>query len=204
MKTCENDTVLNRLRQLAEKEEERYRLSFFEAEMDVSELLNNYQDKERFLAFCRECENYGKLWSCPPYDFGVAEYLKAYKKVHLIGTKIYFCDSLREESMKESSMPQVPEEILARTKAEVDEVLLQMEREEEGVKMLSSGGCRLCGSCMRGSGQPCCKKESMRYSLESLGCDVVRLSKDKLGLELQWMQGKLPEYFVLVNGLLRK
>ena len=43
----------------------------------------------------------------------------------------------------------------------------------------------------------------MRYSIESLGGDVGKTTKDLLGLELKWMtEGRMPEHFILVNGLL--
>ena len=43
----------------------------------------------------------------------------------------------------------------------------------------------------------------MRYSIEALGGDVSKTAADLLDLELKWgKNGELPEYFVLVGGMI--
>ena len=43
----------------------------------------------------------------------------------------------------------------------------------------------------------------MRYSIESLGGNVGLTISKLLKLELEWIEeGKLPNYFILVSGLL--
>ena len=47
--------------------------------------------------------------------------------------------------------------------------------------------------------------ELIRYSVESLGGDVVKLLRDAFHVDILWAQnGRLPEYFMLVGGLLTK
>ena len=65
----------------------------------------------------------------------------------------------------------------------------------------------LCGrdGCTRQKGLPCVRPESMRYSIESLGGNVGLTITRYLHQELLWMEeGKLPDYFILVAGLLKK
>ena len=55
------------------------------------------------------------------------------------------------------------------------------------------------------SGKPCVHPDEMRYSIESLGGDVVKTAAELLGTEIKWAaSGELPEYFLLVGGLLEK
>ena len=43
----------------------------------------------------------------------------------------------------------------------------------------------------------------MRYSIESLGGKVGLTASKLLGINLQWIEaGQIPDYFVLVGGLL--
>ena len=45
----------------------------------------------------------------------------------------------------------------------------------------------------------------MRYSIESLGGNVGLTVSKLMGIELEWVtEGKVPSYFVLVGGLLKK
>ena len=43
-----------------------YRTERLETSIDIASYIDGYVDVERFLACCRECPNYGQLWSCPP------------------------------------------------------------------------------------------------------------------------------------------
>lgn len=45
----------------------------------------------------------------------------------------------------------------------------------------------------------------MRYSIESIGGNVGLTVSKLLGIQLEWLkEGQVPEYFVLVGGLLIK
>lgn len=59
--------------------------------------------------------------------------------------------------------------------------------------------------CSRPLGEPCRRPGDMRYSIESIGGNVGLTVSKLMGIELEWVQeGKLPSYFVLVGGLLKK
>lgn len=182
--------------------EKRYQIYRTEAEITVEELLSDYYDGDYFEGLCRKCHNYGNVWSCPPYNFSKRGFLERFEKLRVIGTRIVLDRELREETITKEGIAGVTEEMMSVVKAETDSWLLALEREEPGSRMLSSGGCRLCTRCARTAGMPCRQKGKMRCSLESLGCDVEKLSREKLGIELLWVTDRLPEYFVLVNGLL--
>ena len=53
--------------------------------------------------------------------------------------------------------------------------------------------------------RPCRRPELMRYSIESLGGDVCATAQNLLATPIKWAsEGRVPEYFVLVCGLLTK
>ncbi len=84
-----------------------------------------------------------------------------------------------------------------------DRYLRKLE-EETGGTALNAGSCILCPEgCTRPEGKPCRFPDKRRYSLESLGADITATIGDLLGIELKWdREGKLPEYYTLVAGLL--
>ena len=62
------------------------------ADVDVEEFVENYVDIERFMGLCEECENYGKNWNCPPFDFDVMEVWNSFNKLKIIAFKLDFSD----------------------------------------------------------------------------------------------------------------
>jgi predicted metal-binding protein len=98
-------------------------------------------------------------------------------------------------------------EIMAEVKNKITEELFAMEEEYPGSISLSAGSCSVCGpeNCTRTDGKPCRYPEKMRYSIESIGGNVGKTVSKLLGIELEWIEeGKIPSYFVLVGGLLKK
>ena len=47
-----------------------------------------YQDREKYLAYCRECPKYNTVWSCPPLQIDADAYLNKYAWVNVVGAKI--------------------------------------------------------------------------------------------------------------------
>ena len=85
--------------------------------------------------------------------------------------------------------------------------LFELEKEFPGSVSLSAGSCGMCrgGGCTRPEGKPCRFPEKMRFSIESLGGNVGLTVSRLMGIELEWMEeGKMPSYFVLVGGLMKK
>lgn len=165
-----------------------------EAEVKVAEYLQECVDPERFLAYCRECGNYGKRWSCPPLDFDPLELWRRYATLHLtarvmITEKNMVLDDLMAGFQKEKQA------LLAE--------LLKRERRTPGSRVLSAGTCLLCEHCRREQGEPCRALGQMRYSIEALGGDVAKTAEQYFHKSLQWIRdGQTPEYLVLVGGLL--
>ena len=171
------------------------KIETFEKTIKVSEYIEEYVIVEEFLACCRQCDNYEMIWSCPTYDFDPVEYWKRYGKFYVVGKKM-----LLEEDEKENW-----EMLMAQVKDDLTEDLFALEQEYPQSRSLSAGNCKVCGAgnCTRKTGEPCRYPEKMRYSIESLGGNVGLTAGKLLGINLQWIEeGRIPDYFVLVGGLL--
>ena len=168
------------------------------ARLPAADYLRDYVDVPKFLECCRACPNYGKRWSCPPFDFDVETRWRRYRSLEVMGVKVFPADG---EGRRLAGKD--PAAFLAPLKARLGGELAAREAATPGSLWLAAGSCRLCEVCAEESGKPCRFPDKMRPSLEALGGDVVRTARDLLGIELLWGQnGQAPEYFTLVCGFL--
>lgn len=184
-----------------------YTVKKLKAEVKIEEYLEACVDTEEFLAHCRECTNYGQVWSCPPYDFSAEEYWKNYKTLLLYGKKIIFCGEMLDKKYTQQEIDKVLTEILTQEKEKMTDELYMMENAYEGSVSLSAGSCTKCckEGCTRKQGDRCRYIKDLRYSIESLGGNVGLTIRKYLREELLWMEeNKFPEYFILIGGLLLK
>ena len=177
-----------------------YTLQKFEKNISVDDYLEGYVNVGEFLEYCKECRNYDKVWSCPPYDFEPEDYWKGFRELYILGYKINFAGDASENRSIE---------IMAEVKKKLSEELFALEDEFEGSISLSAGSCSICmdekESCTRKDGEACRYPDKMRFSIESIGGNVGKTIHDLLGISLCWIEeGKVPEYFVLAGGLLKK
>lgn len=166
------------------------------AGIPVKEYVEKYVNIEEFEELCKACGNYNKKWCCPPFDFDVEEYWLKYDNFYILGTKIFLDED--EHSNYDDCLAQVRQHMAKELEA--------LEVEKNGISLFA-GSCVICGEsnihCARAFGKPCRCPEGMRYSIESLGGNVGLTISKLLNLEILWIEdGKLPEYFVLVGGLL--
>lgn len=181
------------------------RMEFKSSALPVATVLSNYVDAPKFLAACAKCPNYGRIGSCPPYDFNVVDYWRAYDSAEILAVQAFVPDALRAQTYSAGDLRLVIENLVSEACSALDAYLAPMESARPGSRMLSAGKCKRCKDCACAHGQPCRFPDTIRYSIESLGGDVVALVKDLFGLELLWAEeGQLPEYFVLVGALLTK
>lgn len=175
-----------------------YTIDKFEKTINIDEYVEGYVNVEEFEEYCKACPNYGSVWSCPPYTFSAEDYWKDYSELLVVARKINFQGEVsQEESYK----------IMKEVKADMARELYELEAEEPGSMALSAGSCDLCSEegCTRKEVLPCRYPEKMRYSIESIGGNVGLTVRKLLGIHLEWIEeGKVPSYFVLVGGLLRK
>lgn len=175
------------------------------AHVDMDTFISDFTDIERFLNCCAACPGYGRTWACPPYSFDPADIWRAYKGILLYAKKIIVPEELRSAVYTKEELDRVMNELIAPVKYALMDELYGMENASPGSLALSAGGCELCEKCARGEGHSCFKPELMRCSVESLGGNVIKCITDVLGETVQWAQeGRLPEHFILLGGLLQK
>ena len=172
------------------------KIETYEKEIKVADYIEGYVCVEEFLEMCKACENYDRKWSCPSYDFDpIEDYWKKFETLRVVGKKMFL-----EEGEKENW-----QELVGQIQDTLTAELYEREMEFPGSQSLSAGSCRICGQnhCARKNGEPCRFPDKLRYSIESLGGNVGLTCTKLLGVPLQWMEeGKVPDYFVLVGGLL--
>ncbi|QSX05853.1 DUF2284 domain-containing protein [Sedimentibacter sp. zth1] len=179
--------------------EKLYKLEVIKNRIDVLDYIKKYYDSEVFFGYCQGCNLFSKLWSCPPYNFSTKDYILNYKYLHVFGTKVFISkDNFQNDKHNKDIL-----EILNYVRRNQEKELLEFEHIYKDSISLNAGSCLLCKTCTRLNGNVCIHKDKMRYSLESLGCDVQKTALELLGIEIKWSKdGKILEYYTLVSGFL--
>lgn len=179
-----------------------YRVEYKTAPVEMRPFRQKYQDREKFMAYCRECPRYLTRWSCPPLSFDVNEFLEPYSWINLLCAKICLDDETIRAADTTKKIKTVGWEIVSTVKLDMEERLRRLETKVPNSLSLSSGGCNLCEHCTRESNLPCCQPDKMRYSLDAFGFDLSAITKDVFQIEILWCKDSLPPYFTLIHGLL--
>lgn len=179
-----------------------YRVEYRKSSLPMAEFRKRYQDREKYIVYCKECPRYNTVWSCPPLCFDADAYLEKYKWVNVIGCKILLDRQIIEAADTAEKIKSVGWEIVSAAKSDMEHRMRKLEKDVPGSVSLSSGGCDMCPECVRKEGRPCRYPDRMRYSLDAFGFDLSAITKDMLGIEIQWCKERLPDYFTLIHGLL--
>jgi len=173
----------------------------------VEYLMEEYFNREKTLGFCKACPNFSKYWSCPPYAFDEAIFLKQFKYMHIIGRQFEVPrDDLRNVRDPEAVKNYSTDKLQA-IKVMTWKTLLEIEDEVDGAIGLIPGNCPICETqgmeCARKINQPCRNPKLMRFSLESLGFNVADLLKYEVGMTIKWGDTyRLPEVLTSVSAIL--
>ena len=179
-----------------------YRVRYRTNAIEMPRFRQSYQDREKFMAFCRECPRYDALWSCPPLSLDADKFLDAYGWVHLLCVRIDLEDKTIREADTAEKIRATGWDIVSTVKLDVEERLRRLETEIPDSLSLSSGGCNLCENCTRKTGAPCRQPDKMRYSLDAFGFDLTAITRDLFQIEILWCRDRLPQYFTLIHALL--
>ena len=174
-------------------------------EVPLGEYIRDFVDVPRFLACCAECRGYGRTWACPPYDMDPNDIWAEYDSILLYAKKVEIRGRDECPALSPAELADAYNSILDPVKAELMEELYELEMSTPKSLALSAGGCDICDECTRQSGLPCRRPDKMRYSVESIGGDVLKTLTDIFGESVLWAEnGRLPEHFILLGGLLKK
>lgn len=174
------------------------------ANSDIASFLTKYQDVPHFLTYCKECTNYNAKWSCPPLAVNPKTYLNDYSKIYLVGLQIFYDEKTKAEINTKEKIMDFSQKLLRKMKNQLADNLLNIEKEVPNTLSFSSGGCSWCCKCTRPNNQPCRKPEKMRYSLDSFGVDLGKVTEEFLNIKLLWGLDKLPDYHTLIHAIVIK
>ena len=129
---------------------------------------------------------------------------KQYTDILLYEVMVPVSKELQENTYSQDELNDISRVILAPFKKQMTEELLALEKQIPGSRALFAGTCEMCESCNKESGEPCRQPGSMRYSIEALGGNVAKALQIYFDDEIIWAKdGRLPEHFILLGGLLR-
>jgi len=181
------------------------RVETLRKEVCLDEYVKSYVDIERFAACCAECRGYGRTWACPPYDFYPKDIWQSYGTILLYGKKVILPEEAIAEEHEPKELAHIYNAMLKPIKKEMLNELFSMERVTPGSMALSAGGCDVCEVCTRPEGLPCRFPDKKRYSVESIGGDVLKSINDLLHEQVLWAEnGHLPKHYILLGALLKK
>ena len=179
-----------------------YSVEYRTNHVEMARFRERYQDREKFMAFCRECPRYDTRWSCPPLSFDVDSFLAPYARINLLCAKINLDDETSRAADTAEKIKTTGWDVVSTVKLDLEERMRKLEARVPGSVSLASGGCNLCETCTRPTGAPCRQPDKMRYSLDAFGFDLTAITKDMFRIEILWCKDSLPQYFTLIHGLL--
>ncbi|WP_459128849.1 DUF2284 domain-containing protein [Guggenheimella bovis] len=154
---------------------------------EVSELLQETYDPERVYGFCSSCERYGKHFACPTRNQGVLDYVSRFQTAW-----IFFHTIIDHKSFGESITTR-----FFHYRDQVDPILRSFET--DSIQSVLAGPCRYCStSCETENLKACRHPESLRYSFESMGFDVAKMTEFYIDKKLTFE----PKKHILVYGFL--
>jgi len=180
-------------------EEIKYEVEMLTDIISIDEYVSHFLDVDLFVSCCRQCPNYGTVWSCPPFDFEAADYWKEYDSFEVYLARVIIDPAAREVVYGDDEINDIGRRVLQKEKNALMKKLLKKENAPDRISLLA-GNCRLCGegNCARKTNEPCRHPEKMRYSIEALGGNVEKMIKELFGYEMLWAHnGRLPEYYLL-------
>lgn len=165
------------------------------------ELSRRFRDAPRFMPLCAACPNFGRQWSCPPYETDETRFEAPGLECAVIDAEV----PTEGWTVPDGCDPAAfSKKMLDRVRLRLDAMLIKAESEMPAAAFFA-GSCANCPlpECARISGAPCPRPRFMRRSLESCGFDVEAIVRELFFAKLEWAEGgRLPRAFHLVSCLL--
>lgn len=170
----------------------------------LADYCRDYRDEKQFIAYCKECSQYGHLWCCPPFDFDTTAKIAPYRYAYIIGIRVAVDPHLRETVKDPVTIGEMAEFLTRDFRRYMDHIILGLEKAVPGSLAFHAGRCYLCDYCARLFDKPCRHPSQMRPSLESYGFDVAKTTENLLGFKLEWDKQKLSEHISFIAALFTK
>lgn len=171
--------------------------------MDLKSFMKEYVDIPKMERFCSLCRNYGTSWECPPHTNDILAYWNQFENIKIIAVKLDYTKEFTSKSYNHNQLNYIIKNTLYKERSILKEELKQLEEELNG-QYLYAGRCDMCRKCAKISDEQCRFPELMRYSVESIGSNIQKLTPDIFDFSLKWVEKdmKIPEYLVNVCAVL--
>ena len=102
------------------------------AEVPAEEFVRRYVDLADPAAGCRPCPDYGRFWTCPPYDVPAADYWAGFDTVLLEGMQFHFTPAMLERRFDPEELAEYTRRLTAEQARQMDRALRRQYRPPEG------------------------------------------------------------------------
>ncbi len=180
-----------------------YTIEEFQSETTMKKYLKDYVNIPHFLNYCKACKNYNRSWECPPHSINVLDYWNQFNNISIIAVKLNYTKSFQKESRTSKELDYIKNNTLYKERRILRDKLQKLEKEYQG-QYLYGGRCDICPECAKIINEPCRFPQLKRYSVESIGADIIKTTKDFFNFELKWIgkDQKIPEYLTVVCAIL--
>ncbi len=158
-----------------------------------------------------KCPFYGHSWSCPPNSPYLEKVLSTYNEFYLIYSMFDLESYIKKEKERTNRSEFFIKNMFLLTKSfelndledEFDKFLAQYDKNYKKNLLLYDGTCKYCkiqslGKCTFDSGESCRFSTKMRYSMESIGIEVIKTVRDlKPNLTIEYPSNKYSYRFGL-------
>lgn len=178
-------------------------IDFMQAVISTEDYCHDFVEIERFLECCKSCPNYENRWACPPFGFDVKErYWDRYKYIHLFAFRMNINDDIVGDEPPET-IDELVMDIRKQNGRCVSKWVLGVEKLNPGTSALDGGHCIRCKKCAKTKCKPCCHEDTMRPAIDAIGGNLVKTAEEVFNTKILWIEnGKVPEYFLFIVGLL--
>ena len=179
-----------------------YTIERFEKDVPLDEIKRNYINFEHTEKLCRMCRCHTSNWTCPPFNQDQISIWEKYDNIKLILLKFNFTSNALQKVFEDEKIMEYSFDLHHGEKTLIEPYLKSLEEELDGC-YLTCGPCVNCKECQRLNGKSCVMPDKRKYAMEALGADIIGISKDYFGINLQWIhENKLPEYIIMMVSVL--
>lgn len=181
----------------------RYTVREERGRIRTADFLRDFVDVPRHLALCGGCSHLGTNWACPAFDFDPRAVWASRGWFHLTAYVMEFTADQPRTGFDPDKVQTQIQAMYHDQKRLAHRDLMALKAAVPESIPIGAGECDLCAVCTRVDGQPCRIPDQLVHSIEALGGDVAAVLSEVLDLPSLWSEGgTLPDYFLVVTGLL--
>ena len=177
---------------------EDYTTERFECDVKLEEIRQNFLNPIKNEKLCSYCRCHDHNWTCPPFYENQTDIWNHYENVKLIMMKFNFTENIQNKKFDSDELMEYAFDLHHGAKKIIEPELYALEEELNG-HFLTSGPCVNCSHCQRLENKECIMPDKRKYAMESLGANIIGISKKYFNLDMQWIKNnKLPEFIIMM------